>query len=114
MRLSSALVLGFVQLCISKPLKRWDDFGIKHAWMEVPPGWEYYGDAPADHMLDMRIGLKQDKLDQLISTLYEVSDPAHEKYVPGPIASTTVLLTDGKTALPGMVRTCPRRRWKLS
>jgi tripeptidyl-peptidase I len=28
----------------------------------------------------MRIGLKQDKLDELISALYEVSDPAHERY----------------------------------
>jgi tripeptidyl-peptidase-1 len=72
--------LVFSQLSVATPFKRWHDFAEKHAWAEIPKGWELYGPAPADHMLNMRIGLKQDKLDELISSLYEVSDPAHERY----------------------------------
>ncbi|KAJ7623726.1 peptidase S8/S53 domain-containing protein [Roridomyces roridus] len=77
----SALLL-VAQLSAAKPLnsKRWTDLSVKHAWVEIPRGWEYHSAPPADHLLDMRIGLKQDKIDQLISSLYEVSDPAHEKY----------------------------------
>jgi tripeptidyl-peptidase-1 len=30
--------------------------------------------------MDMRIGLKQNKVEELISSLYEVSDPAHARY----------------------------------
>jgi tripeptidyl-peptidase-1 len=47
--------------------------------MEVPRGWELHGPAPDYYTMDMRIGLKQDKLDELISSLYEVSDPAHKR-----------------------------------
>ncbi|KAI0653154.1 peptidase S8/S53 domain-containing protein [Cubamyces menziesii] len=79
---SSALLLAFVQLAIANPLvaKRWDDFEVKHAWTEIPRGWELHGPAPADYAFDLRIGLKQDKFEDLVTTLYEVSDPAHEKY----------------------------------
>ncbi|EIW59803.1 subtilisin-like protein, partial [Trametes versicolor FP-101664 SS1] len=79
---SSAALLALVQLCVANPLlpKRWDDFGVKHAWAEIPRGWELHGPAPADYTFDMRIGLKQDKFDELVTSLYEVSDPAHERY----------------------------------
>ncbi|CDO69652.1 hypothetical protein BN946_scf184851.g40 [Trametes cinnabarina] len=79
---SSALLLALVQLAIANPLisRRWDDFEVKHAWLEVPRGWELHGPAPADYTFDMRIGLKQDKFDDLVSALYEVSDPSHAKY----------------------------------
>lgn len=78
---SSVLVLGLVQLSVSKPLnKRWDDLAEKHSWVEIPRGWEYHSPAHADHLFEMRIGLKQDKLDELISSLYEVSDPNHQRY----------------------------------
>ena len=78
---SSALILGLAHLAASKPraVKRWDDFGVKHAWAEVPRGWELHGPAPPDYTFDMRIGLKQDKFDDLVTALYEVSDPAHER-----------------------------------
>ncbi|KAJ6568249.1 peptidase S8/S53 domain-containing protein [Mycena vulgaris] len=78
----SAFVLGLVQLSVSKPLasKRWNDVAVKHGWVEAPRGWEFHSTPPADHLLDMRIALKQNKLDELISSLYEVSDPAHERY----------------------------------
>ncbi|KAJ7132373.1 peptidase S8/S53 domain-containing protein [Mycena epipterygia] len=78
----SAFVLGLAQLSAAKPLasKRWNDVAVKHAWVETPRGWEFHSTPPGDHLLDMRIGLKQNKLEELISTLYEVSDPAHERY----------------------------------
>ncbi|OBZ73692.1 putative tripeptidyl-peptidase SED2 [Grifola frondosa] len=80
---SSVLILtGLVQFCASKPLvsKRWDDFELKHAWDEIPRGWELHGPAPSDYRFDLRIGLRQDKFDDLVKALFEVSDPTHEKY----------------------------------
>ena len=44
----------------------------------IPNGWQPYDPAPADYKMDLRIGLKQDKMDELITALYEVSDPSHE------------------------------------
>lgn len=78
----SILVLGLAPLIAAKPLtsNRWNDVAVKHAWVETPRGWEFHSAPPADHLLEMRIGLKQNKLDELITSLYEVSDPAHERY----------------------------------
>ncbi|GJE91255.1 subtilisin-like protein [Phanerochaete sordida] len=74
-------LLALVSLAVASPLaKRWDDFELKHAWADVPKGWKWHASAPSDHVLDMRISLKQGNLDDLIASLYEVSDPAHEKY----------------------------------
>lgn len=78
-----ALILGLAHLAASKPFpfqsKRWEDFGVRHAWDEVPRGWELHGPAPADYTFDMRIALKQDRFDDLVTALYEVSDPVHER-----------------------------------
>jgi tripeptidyl-peptidase-1 len=78
----TAVLLALLQVCSSKPVvvKRWDDLQLKHSWLEVPRGWELVGPAPADHALHMRIGLKQDRIDELISSLYQVSDPDHDRY----------------------------------
>ncbi|GLB43381.1 putative pro-kumamolisin, activation domain [Lyophyllum shimeji] len=81
MRWSSAVVLSLLHLCLSKPLsRRWDDIAEKHSWAEIPRGWEYYSDAPADHMFEMRVALKQNRIDDLIANLMETSDPGHRKY----------------------------------
>ena len=66
---------------LASPLdKRWDDFQVKHSWVEVPRDWVVYSeDAPPDHVLNLRIGLKQNKFDQLVDELYQVSDPRHER-----------------------------------
>jgi hypothetical protein len=79
----SAWVLALIPLAATKPLlsKRWDNFEVKHAWSEVPKGWKCHGPAPSDHVLGMRIALKQDKLEDLITALYEVSDPVHKRRV---------------------------------
>lgn len=48
----------------------------------VPPprGWVKQGPAPADHMLQLRIGLPQPSFPLLEQHLYEVSDPEHARY----------------------------------
>ena len=49
---------------------------MKHVWVDgVPKGWEAVGPAPSDHSLTMKIGLKQDGIDDLIGHLYAVGDP---------------------------------------
>ncbi|EKM50516.1 uncharacterized protein PHACADRAFT_263851 [Phanerochaete carnosa HHB-10118-sp] len=63
---STLYLLALVPLAAAKPLvsRRWDsDFEVKHAWNDVPKGWKCHGPAPPDHVLDMRIALKQDRLD---------------------------------------------------
>jgi tripeptidyl-peptidase-1 len=78
----STFVVVLAGLSGAKPLssKRWNDVSVKHRWAEVPRGWEFHSTPPEDHFLEMRIGLKQNRIDELVSALYEVSDPAHEKY----------------------------------
>ncbi|KJA25711.1 hypothetical protein HYPSUDRAFT_64438 [Hypholoma sublateritium FD-334 SS-4] len=78
---SSFLALGLAQLALAKPLvKRWDDVAEKHSWADIPRGWEHKAAAPADYMFEMRIGLKQHGINDLISNLMETSDPMHSKY----------------------------------
>ena len=72
----SVLVLGVVRLVFGW---RWDDFAEKHSWVEIPKGWTFESAAPSDYLLDLRIGLKQDKFDQLLANLAETSDPFHER-----------------------------------
>ena len=81
---ASLLFLGLLQLAVSKPLlsKRWNEFDVKHSWAEVPRGWELHGPAPEDYKFNMRIALKQDRFEDLVTSLYEVSDPYHSRYVP--------------------------------
>lgn len=76
----SVLVLGVARLAFGTPLqRRWDDFAEKHSWLDVPKGWSFESAAPPDYSFDLRIGLKQDKFDQLLANLMETSDPFHEK-----------------------------------
>lgn len=81
MLLQTLFVTGFVPLILAKPLfSRWENVRVKHAWKEVPSGWQDQGPAPTDHEMTMRIGLKQGNLDRLLASLYEVSDPTHSRY----------------------------------
>lgn len=75
--------------------------------MEVPKGWEYHRVAPQDYKFNMRIALKQDRFDDLVTSLYEVSDPYHPKYVflspnPGNVLTYHLLI--------GMDNTFPKRK----
>ena len=79
---SSVLVLGMVQLSTSKIfLNRWDNLAVKHSWAKIPYGWEYQSPAPSDHVFELQIGLKQDRIDDLIDNLMEISDPTNLRYV---------------------------------
>jgi tripeptidyl-peptidase-1 len=78
---SSLLVLGLVQLGTSITLlKRWDNFALKHAWPEVPHGWEHTAPAPSNYLLELRIGLRQNRINDLIDNLMEISDPTSPRY----------------------------------
>ncbi|KAG9091409.1 hypothetical protein FS749_016577 [Ceratobasidium sp. UAMH 11750] len=56
------------------------EFTTRHALHEVPTGWTAVARAPSEHLIDMRIGLKQARMTELLSTLAEVSDPTHARY----------------------------------
>ncbi|KAL5533402.1 hypothetical protein ACEPAF_5178 [Sanghuangporus sanghuang] len=53
---------------------------VKHAWTQIPQGWEELKTPPPNHPITLKIGLKQRKMGELIDTLYQVSDPLHTKY----------------------------------
>ena len=78
---SFLLTFGLVQLGTSKTLQRWDNLALKHAWPEVPHGWEQIAPAPFNHVLQLRIGLRQNRINDLIDNLMEISDPASPRYI---------------------------------
>jgi tripeptidyl-peptidase-1 len=79
---SVVLLFALVHICAAKPLsRRWNDVAEKHSWVDIPRGWEYESPAPADFPFEMRIALKQHRIDELIGSLMETSDPNHERYV---------------------------------
>ena len=79
---SFLLVFGLTLPATSKThLKRWDNLALKHAWPEQPHGWEHIAPAPSNHVLDLRIGLKQNRIDDLINNLMEISDPTNPRYI---------------------------------
>ena len=79
---SSLLVLGLVQLGTSRILlKRWDNLALKHAWPAVPHGWGHIAPAPSNLVLKLRLGLKQNRIDDLIDNLIEISDPTNPRYI---------------------------------
>lgn len=45
-----------------------------------PKGWVKQGRPPADHVLQLRIGLPQPNFSVLEKHLYEISHPDHERY----------------------------------
>lgn len=76
------LVFGLAQLVTSKTLlKRWDNHVVKHAWSEIPRGWEHLASAPSNYVLELRIGLKQNRINDLIDNLMEISDPKNPRYI---------------------------------
>lgn len=46
----------------------------------APRGWTREAEAPANHLISLRIGLHQRNFDLLEKHLYEVSDPTHTRY----------------------------------
>ena len=82
--LCAVALLGAFQAAISKSLifdKRWEEVTVKHGWIDVPKGWVEVGRPPAHHPLKMNFGLKQERFDELVEHLYQVSDPEHHRCV---------------------------------
>ncbi len=78
----STFVLLLAHLVAASPLaRRWDDIAEKHSWVEIPNGWELHSEAPSTYTFELRIGLKESKMEQLIETLMETSDPAHTRWI---------------------------------
>ncbi|QDS69534.1 hypothetical protein FKW77_007609 [Venturia effusa] len=46
----------------------------------VPRDWKRVAPAPADLIINLQIGLRQGKADEVLQTLKEVSDPRHPRY----------------------------------
>ncbi|KAF1984382.1 tripeptidyl peptidase-like protein [Aulographum hederae CBS 113979] len=74
------LAVPFATAALSKPLgKRNYDYVVKETHI-VPRRWERVAEAPKDHLIDLQIGLKQSRFDELERQLYEVSTPGSAKY----------------------------------
>ena len=78
MRTALLSLLCAVSSALAAPHKR-GEYAVKdrHA---APAQWKQLARAPKEHVVEMRIGLKQHKFEELERQLYEVSDPAHERY----------------------------------
>ncbi|KAI9713342.1 MAG: hypothetical protein M1828_001435 [Chrysothrix sp. TS-e1954] len=63
----------------ASPLKSSSSFAVKDSH-NLPRSWSRVGDAPADHLIRLNIGLRQGQFEELEKSLYEVSDPAHSRY----------------------------------
>ncbi|CAE6410663.1 unnamed protein product [Rhizoctonia solani] len=71
-------ILALAALAAGSPVSQ--DFTTRHVLREVPSGWTVVARAPAEHNVDLRIGLKQGRMTDLLSILGEVSDPANPRY----------------------------------
>jgi len=60
--------------------RRWEDTAQKHSWNEIPRGWQLLAPAPPGYPLNLKIGLKQHGIEQLVENLLEISDPTHTRY----------------------------------
>jgi len=78
--LKLSALLSLALLVSGAPSAVWSDFTVRHALAEVPRGWEIHSRAPADHIINLSIALTQGRVDDLIRTLYEVSDPTKDTY----------------------------------
>ncbi|GAW14051.1 hypothetical protein ANO14919_034430 [Xylariales sp. No.14919] len=74
----SAAFVAAAQVVLATPVAR-SSYSVKDTH-NVPRGWTKVARAPADHVMDLQIGLTQSNFEELEKQLYEVSDPAHPKY----------------------------------
>jgi tripeptidyl-peptidase-1 len=71
-------VIAFATLVAASPVSQ--DLATRHALREVPSGWTKIARAPAEHKIDLRVGLKQARMGELLNVLSKVSDPANSEY----------------------------------
>ncbi|KAI0064451.1 subtilisin-like protein [Artomyces pyxidatus] len=81
------MIWRFLSIVVAVPLSvalpitpRWGDSQVKHSWVRVPRDWYCVGPAPEGATITLRIALKPHREDALVEALYQVSDPAHERY----------------------------------
>ncbi|KAF9450673.1 subtilisin-like protein [Macrolepiota fuliginosa MF-IS2] len=77
MRLFISVVLAITGSVLAKDADC--HFKLKES-VALPRGWVKHGLPPADHNINLRIGLPQPNFKLLEQHLYEVSDPFHERY----------------------------------
>lgn len=78
----TVLLLSILSSCWTSQILHNDPptFKVKHSWRSVPHGWKFHSWPSPNHLLDVYIGYKQSAVDAMISSLYEVSDPSHDRY----------------------------------
>ena len=67
---SIPLTAIFAALSAASPLRVRSPYAVKETHA-VPPKWKIVGDAPANHVVNLQIGLKQSQFDELERHLYE-------------------------------------------
>ena len=75
---SLSLISAYV-LASSINSAKFTSLNKRHAWPEVPRGWELAGVPDSNAVLDLRIGVKQHRFEELIDSLYEVSQPGQHR-----------------------------------
>ncbi|KZT24082.1 subtilisin-like protein [Neolentinus lepideus HHB14362 ss-1] len=79
--LSLLVVVACCLAAYTSPVSQRDwDVTVKHSWVTIPNGWIDVGAPPADHIINLKIGLKQHGFEDLLAMLHEISDPFHPKY----------------------------------
>jgi tripeptidyl-peptidase-1 len=73
------VLLGFGFLATSPVAAAPREYSVKEE-VSSPTGWVKHSRPPPDHNIILRIGLPQPNFHVLEKNLYEVSDPAHERY----------------------------------
>ena len=68
------------QIAFATPLGARSAYSVKETH-NVPPKWTTFGRASADHKLHLKIGLKQERFDELERHLYEgrICQPSHRE-----------------------------------
>ena len=64
------IVLTVAGIGLSSPVNPRSSYAVKESF-NVPPKWSRVGRAPSDHILNLQIGLKQSRFDDLEHDLYE-------------------------------------------
>ena len=66
----SLIVLGGIIAAAATPLRVRSEYCVKEHH-NVPPKWNRISDAPLDHLINLQIGLKQSRFDELERQLYQ-------------------------------------------
>ncbi len=82
-QLLALFAIAQLSLASPRPLaERYTTLRKRHSWDAPPRGWEFHSAPDAGEVIELRIGLRQGRVDELILSLYEVSEPGHQRCVP--------------------------------